>query len=404
MRKGRRRANSWRILILVALIGGALYINRFIVPTVAPVGLPTAPPTRSPVSYAEEGDAFFATGKFKRAVEAYQLAISADPTNLKYYLALARIQIFGADYEKALATSERAILVNPDSASAHATKGRVLALMPDRAADAEAEVFKALQLDPGLAEAHAYYAEMLTDQLRWNEAAEEARKALAILPNSLEGRLALAYVYENTGNYDEAIAEYEKARSINPNVPAVYIQLGNNYRAKGDTTTAISLYQKAIALNPEDPAPYSLIAQTYGSAGEYGKGSQYAEQAVALDPSNPRLHGLLGRLYYRNNELAKSLPEFDLATRGGQTAGGVSVVGLEPAPGVVAEYYYTYGLALVKLQRCSEARPLFDLLLATITADQDEIAVFNAQEGINQCLQLQADQTAAGTPTPTPKP
>lgn len=397
MRKRRRRASPGRILLLLALIGGLLYFYQFVIPTVPRPFVPVATATRSPLSYVEEAQAFFATGKFERAIEAYEQAIRADPVNMDYYLELARIQIHAGDVEGGLENAENAILINPDSARGHAIRGWALAFFPEQGDEAESALVKSLELDPGLAEAHAHYAELLSDQLRWNEAAEQARQALAIAPNSLEARLAMAYVFESTGNYDEAIAEYEKAQSINPNVPTIYLSLGNNYRAQGDADNAISLFQRAIALSPENAVPYSLIAQTYGSVGEYGKASQYAEQATGLDESNPRLHGLLGRMYYHNNELEKSLPELELATRGGLTASGVRVTGLQPGPGIEAEYYYTYGLALVKLERCSEAIPLFELLLATVSEEQDEIAVFNAGEGIRMCNE--PDSTA---PAPSP--
>lgn len=399
-RKGRR-SSPWRILILLILIGGVLYyVSQLVSSSVSPPFVPTPTPTRSALSYIEEGEAFFATGKFKRAIEAYKRAIQVDPVNLDIHVTLARIQVFAGDYESALKNAENAILINPDSARAHAVRGRALSFLPDRDTEAEAALIKALQLDPALPEAHAYYAEVLSDQLSWLEAANEARKALELAPSLLDTRLAMAYVFTNTGNYEEAIAEYGKAQAINPNVPAIYLALGDNYRALGDIDTAINNYQRTIALNPEDPAPYSRIAQTYGTVGEYGRASQYAEQARDLNQADPRMHGLLGRLYYHNNELEKSLPELELATRGGLTTDGVQVKGLQPEPGVVAEYYYTYGLALVKLERCDDALPLFELLLATLTDEHAEIALFNAREGISQCQELE-DQPV--TPEATPE-
>ncbi len=385
MRKRRRRTSPWRILLLLALIGGALYFAQEALPSVPRPFTATATPTRSALSYVQEAQTFFATGKFDRAIQAYQLAIQAEPLNPDYFLELARIQIYAGDYEGGLENAANASLLRPEGARGYALQGRALSFSPERLTDAEAALVRALQLDSGLPEAHAFYAELLSDQLRWEEAADHARQALAIAPNSLEARLAMAYVFESTGNYEEAIAEYQEAQRINPNIPAIYLSLGNNYRAQGDSDAAINLYQKAIALTPQNPAPYSLIAQTYGAVGEYGKASQYAEQAVALEEANPRLHGLLGRMYYHNNDLEKALPELELATGGGETATGVRVTGLQPQPGVVAEYYYTYGLALAKLERCGEAEPLFELLLATITEEQDEIAFFNAEEGLRMC-------------------
>ena len=61
-RKKRRRANPWRVLLLVALVAGAVYVERAIVPSVPPLFIPTATPTRSPASYVLEAESLFQSG------------------------------------------------------------------------------------------------------------------------------------------------------------------------------------------------------------------------------------------------------------------------------------------------------------------------------------------------------
>jgi hypothetical protein len=56
VRRKRPRLNLWRILALVALIGVGVYVERFLVPTVPPLFVPTATPTRSPATFALEAE------------------------------------------------------------------------------------------------------------------------------------------------------------------------------------------------------------------------------------------------------------------------------------------------------------------------------------------------------------
>ena len=78
--------------------------------------------------------------------------------------------------------------------------------------------------------------------------------------------------------------------------------------------------------------------------------------------------------------------------------------------GRVEEYYWYYGFALARSSRCSEAVPVFQALLSGVP--NDEIAVYNATEGLAICQQsLQSPEPeteAASTELPpeelTPTP
>lgn len=122
---------------------------------------------------------------------------------------------------------------------------------------------------------------------------------------------------------------------------------------------------------------------------------------MKVDPSNPRLHGNLGFMYYKNSQLDKALVDLTLAVRGGTTSDGKVVEGLPLQPGRVADEYYSfYGLALAKKGRCSEAVPVFQLILQNIAADQT--AFYNANEGITYCQEQIGTVQPKVTNTPVP--
>ena len=64
-----------------------------------------------------------------------------------------------------------------------------------------------------------------------------------------------------------------------------------------------------------------------------------------------------------------------------------------------AEYFYMYGLALANTRQCSEAIPIFQALIANVSADQ--IAVENANAGIDICEQYISSDSPAATAEPT---
>jgi hypothetical protein len=61
------------------------------------------------------------------------------------------------------------------------------------------------------------------------------------------------------------------------------------------------------------------------------------------------------------------------------------------------EYYWYLGFALARSNRCSEAVPIFQKLLTEVS--NDEIAVFNANQGLEICAENLKNPPAQQTPT-----
>ena len=392
MRKRKRgiRPNPLRILFILILIAGAVYINQVVVPATPPLFIPTETPTTSPESFVNQAESLYASGKLTQAISSYQQAVLSDPDNPSIYIAMSRIQVFNGQFEEALESAERALLLNNTNPMAHAVKGWSLDFLGDFT-QAEAAIKRALELDPNNATSHAYYAEILMDKAlvgqgdlgTIDKAIDESRTAISLAPNQLESVRARGYVLWNTGNYDEAIQQYRKAVSINDKIPDLHMALGYNYHFLGEYDQAVSEFLQAVALNPTDPiAPYE-ISRTYSTVGDFSQAVQYADQAIKADPENPKLHGNLGVMYYKNNQLNEATTQLALAIHGGTLEGGTIIEGLPLDYGRVAEFYAIYGLALAKANRCSEAVPIFQAILSGVP--DDEINVYNAEQGLIVC-------------------
>ena len=100
--------------------------------------------------------------------------------------------------------------------------------------------------------------------------------------------------------------------------------------------------------------------------------------------------GILGEMYYKNNELDEAIQQLALAVHGGNDPDGVTVKGMPLAYDKSAEFYWFYGFALAKRNRCAEAVPVFQALLTGVP-DYD-LAVENATAGLD--LLLVDDQVA----------
>lgn len=394
MNKRRTRPNWFRIILLSLLVLGGAYINRFVVADIDPLGVPSPTPTISSDSLISDAEELFKQGKLLAAIDAYQQAVVSQPDNPATYIMLARTYAFAGKYKEAQTSAEDALLLNPENSMAHAVRAWALNFQEEYL-EAESSIKRALELDPNNALAHAYYVEILVDSYYSGlgsfdgveKAIEESKVAQALAPDLLETHRARGYILEATGNYEEAIREYETAIAINPNIADLYLAIGRNYRILGIYDKAVDAFTRADALNPEDPNPDLLLSRTYATIGEYGKAMQFAESAVANNPADTNLRGNLGVMYYRNAYWPEAVQELSYVVKGGLSQDGneMEVINLTPDSPRIAEYYFTYGLALSRTNQCGEALQIAQLIISRIPAD--ELAVDNANEITNRCQQ-----------------
>ncbi|MGD2163187.1 MAG: hypothetical protein PVG04_08840, partial [Anaerolineales bacterium] len=220
LRKKRRRSNPWRIVLLLVLIAIVIFFWQTYVPAAQPLFIPTPTPTRSAASYVLEGENLFTAGKLEAAKEAYLEAIAANPREIAHYIELARVRVFAGEYTEAENTARDALVIDSNSALAHAMLGWALDFKANSSIDpleretmlAEAltEAERALDLNPNAPEVRAVYAEVLIDNNinAYEEALESARAAVALDNTSLMAQRALAYVWERTGNPQLALESY----------------------------------------------------------------------------------------------------------------------------------------------------------------------------------------------------
>jgi tetratricopeptide (TPR) repeat protein len=400
-RRTRKPSNPFKLLFLVAVIGGLLYISQAVVPTMNVPFLPTPTPTRNPESFLNEAQGYTAEGKLGQAIEAYQQAIYSDPRNPATYIELARVQIWAGLYEEALDNADNALLLNPNNSMALAIKAWALNFMEDYLG-AEAAIGQAIELDNNNALAYAINAEILLDQGNYEDietAIQMSRRAQELAPNAMETHRIRGYVLFYTANYEDAMGEYQAAIAINDKLWDLHYSLGAIYKATGEYDLAVQEMLAAVALNPTNPDILTEISRTYAAVGQFGKAIQYAEQALSLDTSSPRLHGNLGVMLYKSEEYSRAAVELALAVQGGTMDDGTAVQGLPLSPGRVADDYYSiYALALTNLDRCAEAVPIMQLILSNIGDDQ--VAYYNAVQGMDYCRQAVVTSTPSAETTP----
>jgi tetratricopeptide (TPR) repeat protein len=409
MTRRRKRPNifGWAVFGLVLLFG--YYLNQVYLPSQPNPFEATPTPTRSPESLETEAKKLYQDGKLDQAIAAYKEAIKASPQDPRLYIALARIQVFAGLPEDAQASAENAILLSPENSLAHAVRGWALDFQDGKNSDALEEVDKAIALDPNNALAYAYRAEILIDSGLFDnidDAAEASRKALALDQGLMETRRARAYVLQYTQNVEDAIKYYRSALELAPNLAMLHMELGQNLRAVGVYEDAIKEFTLANTLDPANPEPDYFISRTYGTTGEYEKALQYAETAVKDGPTEARYRGNWGVMYYRNFKYAEAVKQLSLAIDGGTNEQGFPVkpITLNDDPRI-AEFFFTYGLALARTNDCGKALPIAQTLQSRFPAeDEQNGAILEAADSIIKICQENLENPPTSTPVSTTQP
>lgn len=402
----RKTPNPYRILVLLVLIIFFMTLLSGIAKgEVQPFFMPTPTPTRTTNSFIVEGQTHFNAGNLEAAIAAYKKATALDPDAAELWTELARIQTYSSalmttDAERserlqeALESIDRAKELAPTDSQVLAVRAFVLdwnsnpllvddAVAKDLLNRAEAEAVMALQIDNTNTLALAYYAEVLVDQKKWNQAEQYIQQAVERDPTLMDVHRIQAYTFETLGEYNLAIREYQKAIEIMPNYTYLYIAVGRIYRHLKLYDQALENFATAAKLNEQlgitDPIPYLAIANTYAQDGEFFVAALNVQTALSFTPANPNVYGQLGVIYHKSRNYEGAIPALECAIDGCSAEQScevrkcdpevdpmVSIEGL-PLSGSTIVYYFTYGSVLSGLHRqgddkCERAMVVFDQL------------------------------------------
>jgi tetratricopeptide (TPR) repeat protein len=142
---------------------------------------------------------------------------------------------------------------------------------------------KALMLDDSLAEAHTAWATTVFWYDRnWAEAETHYKRALELNPKTIDAHLFYAHLLSNTGRPDEAIAEIKRARELDPANPFVSSLEGQFLVHAGRSDEALITLKETIALAPGFWFPHVFAASAYTEKGMYAEAIVEAHRAEEL--------------------------------------------------------------------------------------------------------------------------
>ena len=160
---------------------------------------------------------------FRRAVEFYRKAVELDPEYAAAYAGLSESEMylaeftdFGAGFQRGLTAADKAIALAPNLADGYAARALVRNDYLFDFVGAQADIEKAVAINPGDSHIQTRYAEVLDTVNRAADAEAALRKAIEVDPLSSEAWQTLARVQMSHGQFAAARASIERAIDIDP--------------------------------------------------------------------------------------------------------------------------------------------------------------------------------------------
>ncbi|MBI3421972.1 MAG: protein kinase [Acidobacteria bacterium] len=231
----------------------------------------------------------------KQGIELLQQAVRLDSGYALAYAGLAdgyynsssMYEPPAAAMPKVKAAAAQALQLDETLAEAHTALAQVKAFYDWEWPEAEKELKRALELNPGYARAAFVYGMILSEQGRMDEALGQFTRAHELDPLSLETSAWIAFAYYLNRKYDASIEESKKLVATDRNFYVAHLNLALAFEQTGRFAEAEAELKQWQSIDPASPYPKALLAHLYASSGKPAAAQKILGELLKADaPKN----------------------------------------------------------------------------------------------------------------------
>jgi cyclophilin family peptidyl-prolyl cis-trans isomerase/Flp pilus assembly protein TadD len=237
-------------------------------------------------------------------------------------------------YEKALAFSDQALSLSPNTADIWNERAQIYAAMGD-IEQAKAVYQESLAIDDEYASTQLAIGKLYTALGEWDNAAQAYSRAIELNPKLTDAYTNLGYVYSQVGDMEAALDVYTRAANNNPdnylthqNLAVVHYQLGQIQDAIREASVALDLapdsqkqaiesFLAQLGQGKEGVPPadvnqvQDLLAEgrSLMEAEDWTAAAAVYEQLLSLDATNPVVHSALAFIYAKIGNADRAITE-----------------------------------------------------------------------------------------------
>ena len=225
-----------------------------------------------------------------KSIVCFNQAIEIDPKFALAYTGLANsYAVLGGNYRppadnlpKAELYAQKALALNDDLAEAHYAIAAVRYLYRWDLSGTEAELQRAVQLNPNYSSAHSLLASVSLTRGNISDATAHAKRALELDPLNLLHNVLLAYTYYYGRQNERALDQLQKTIKQQSDAAFLYNDLAQVYAQMGRYDEALAASQKATILLGKDPNTLSALGIVYAMSGKTKEARWVAETLEKL--------------------------------------------------------------------------------------------------------------------------
>jgi tetratricopeptide (TPR) repeat protein len=164
---------------------------------------------------------------------------------------------------------------------------------------------KAVQLDPGYADAHNALGDLFIMQGKTQDAIKAYEKALKYKPDSAQAHCNIAALLTDLGRYDEAIAHCEAGLEVRPHEEAFCFNLARIYAEQRNFPAMKAQLEEVLARNPDHGPSHFELARQLEREGKFNEAISHYEKAAEQDQTGESKHFLAGKYFEQGSHLLR---------------------------------------------------------------------------------------------------
>ena len=296
-------------------------ITSQIVVTLSPQEKRLMTMTRSPSAAAHEA---YLKGRYfwykrteegmRKSIELFEQAISHEPgyaaafdgiSDAYTMLACRGVMPAREAFRKAKAAARKALQIEPNLGEAYASLAHVRLHDWDWVG-LDQEFERALELNPGHAIAHYWYAEYLMAVGRSEESVARVQQAQRLDPVNSVLNACVAMILYLARRFDEAGKHLDHALEIDPNHFLLHFRRGFVYQQQGMLKEAVRSMEAAISLSGSSAEALTGLAQSLAAAGNRSRAQKILDKLTSEDKQRYVSPYHLARAYASMNDSAET--------------------------------------------------------------------------------------------------
>ena len=252
------------------------------------------------------GRAYFETGQFNRALDAYAAVLRLEPGDLESRVRMADVFLIAGlpdEAERVMTPAAEALAESwtSDYVEINQVLGELYA-DAGRLGDARRTMERAVEVAGGAAEAVIYMrlGDLSKELLDFDAALAAYRNALARNPDNIECRLALADLYLQQNALDPASAEYARVLAGRPDNARAHRGLATVHWTAGRFSEAVLAARRAMDADPGHRGAHYVLGRSLVAIGLVEEGREALETYRKLSDTAEALDRRIRAVHARN--------------------------------------------------------------------------------------------------------